>query len=293
MSSDNKGSDCIFSQGHHHGSSANAPQQQFQHGMQPSYPQHHQQPQPQQPPYQQGVVLAGQGYASHSSPPSLDNTNCAMPEDGITYQGQKAHLSNVPVTHSTQVSDPTPPHSDQAVFHSNVNVPIPKTLHSHTPSYLGRTNAHPSTHPKLQAPSNVQSNVPLGSQQTNPRAQDYHHVPVQKSAASRPSENPPDNQATLIDNPLMDNIDQDIAAVAGEVRDMSEPPSTVQHSLHQDQHLPHQQQPQGEPGFQIPLDPNLVCSKCGRMFRHGEIQKLKKHFDQCRGKPWHNYGHFP
>ena len=48
----------------------------------------------------------------------------------------------------------------------------------------------------------------------------------------------------------------------------------------------------GEPGqarsdgkaYEIPLDPNLVCPKCGQKFRHGEIQRLKLHFDGCGGQ---------
>ena len=33
--------------------------------------------------------------------------------------------------------------------------------------------------------------------------------------------------------------------------------------------------------YEIPLDPNLVCPKCGQPFRHGEIQRLKLHFKRC------------
>ena len=110
-----------------------------------------------------------------------------------------------------------------------------------------------------------------------------HQVPVQKSSASQSFNNPSDDLAA-IENPLMDSIDQDIAEVAGEVRHMSGLPSIMQHPLQHDQQLPNQQRLQGEQGFEIPLDPNLVCSKCGKMFRHGEIQKLRQHYDQCKGK---------
>ena len=34
--------------------------------------------------------------------------------------------------------------------------------------------------------------------------------------------------------------------------------------------------------LQIPFDPNLVCPKCGRQFRRGEIQKLRKHHADCK-----------
>ena len=250
----------LFYDSHWNVFQGHAPQQQFQQGLPPSYSHRHQQLQP--------------------------NTNRAMPVNGNAHPGQKANSSNVAVSHPTQVSDPTPPHSDQPVFHSSVNVSFPKAPHSQFPPQYGHTNAHhPPTHSKLHASCNAQSTAPPASQQTNPRAQDHHHVQVPKCSAAQAFENPPDNQATLVNNQLTDNIDQDIAEVAGEVRDMSKPSRTMQHSLHRDQHFPHEQQPQGKPGFKIPLNPNLVCSKCGTMFRHGEIQKLRKHYDQCRGKP--------
>ena len=35
----------------------------------------------------------------------------------------------------------------------------------------------------------------------------------------------------------------------------------------------------------LPYDPNLVCPKCGRQYRVGEIQKLKRHINEfCTGK---------
>ena len=34
-------------------------------------------------------------------------------------------------------------------------------------------------------------------------------------------------------------------------------------------------------GDTIPLDPNLVCSHCGKQFRLGEIQKFRKHAASC------------
>ena len=31
----------------------------------------------------------------------------------------------------------------------------------------------------------------------------------------------------------------------------------------------------------IPFDPNLVCPKCKKQFREGEIQEYRKHFNSC------------
>ena len=38
----------------------------------------------------------------------------------------------------------------------------------------------------------------------------------------------------------------------------------------------------GQP-IELPYDPNLVCPKCGRRFRRGEIQKFRKHHEGCSG----------
>ena len=35
---------------------------------------------------------------------------------------------------------------------------------------------------------------------------------------------------------------------------------------------------------EIPFDPNLVCLKCGRQFRRGEVQKFMKHHERCNGR---------
>ena len=37
--------------------------------------------------------------------------------------------------------------------------------------------------------------------------------------------------------------------------------------------------PDSEDSFEIPLDPNLICPKCGKQFRRGEIQYLRRHHD--------------
>ena len=45
-------------------------------------------------------------------------------------------------------------------------------------------------------------------------------------------------------------------------------------------------QPDDDEG--IPLDPNLECITCGKVFRMGEIQEYKKHVGTCGGgaRPW-------
>ena len=149
-----------------------------------------------------------------------------------------------------------------------------QTLSAHTPASQGHRNGQEPTFPSNNQSAQAQYNV--GGGQMQPRS--FSSLPS-SSNGDHPGDYP-----TLQDNPLVANIDQDIEDVAHEVRKMSAPPSTAQHSLEHDQHSPHRQLVRGEPGFEIPLDPNLVCSKCNRMFRHGEIQKLRKHFGKCTGK---------
>ena len=37
--------------------------------------------------------------------------------------------------------------------------------------------------------------------------------------------------------------------------------------------------------YHLPFDPNLVCPMCGRKHRIGDIQKFRKHVNQCEGVP--------
>ena len=37
--------------------------------------------------------------------------------------------------------------------------------------------------------------------------------------------------------------------------------------------------PDSEDSYEIPFDPNLICPKCGKQFRRGEIQYLRRHHD--------------
>ena len=165
-------------------------------------------------------------------------------------------------------------------------------LHTATPRYVA---AHQDISPHLQTPpardpasqgSRNNQQLPFKSAQThyNVGSGSDQTQPGNFLSLSSSSSNPSDDYRTLQDNPLVANIDQDIEDVACEVRKMTAPPLTAQHSLELDQHPLHHQLIQGDQGFEIPLDPNLVCSKCGRKFRHGEIQKLRKHFDKCSGK---------
>ena len=81
-----------------------------------------------------------------------------------------------------------------------------------------------------------------------------------------------DSDSDIDENPLLKGIDDEIQEMAEEVREMSRRPDT-QEVLFDDE------------DSSLPYDPNLVCPKCGRQYRVGEIQKLKRHMVEfCTGK---------
>ena len=80
----------------------------------------------------------------------------------------------------------------------------------------------------------------------------------------------PELEETLVgENKLVAGIDQEIVDVASEVREMVQVPNVTK-----------VQRPVG--AYEIPVDPNLVCPKCQKQFKHGEIQKLRLHYHQCK-----------
>ena len=68
------------------------------------------------------------------------------------------------------------------------------------------------------------------------------------------------------ENPLLEGIDQDIQYYAEEARQMTRSPPT--HSDDEDNIL------------SLPYDPNLVCPKCGKRYRIGQIQRFKRHAEE-------------
>ena len=83
-----------------------------------------------------------------------------------------------------------------------------------------------------------------------------------------------DSDSDIEENVLLKGIDIDdeIREMAKEVRRMSRHPVT-QEVLFDDE------------DSSLPYDPNLICPKCGRQYRVGEIQKLKRHMVEfCTGK---------
>ena len=84
--------------------------------------------------------------------------------------------------------------------------------------------------------------------------------------------NEPMNYLQAADDDLGSDLTKEIHEMAEEVRRMSKRPDTDE-VLFDDE------------DSSLPYDPNLVCPKCGRQYRVGEIQKLKRHINEfCTGK---------
>ena len=75
------------------------------------------------------------------------------------------------------------------------------------------------------------------------------------------------DSSDVAENPLIEGIDKDMLEAQHEIEKMYVDPAE---SIGSDD------------SFQIPFDPNLVCPKCGRQFRRGQIQKFRKHHDGCQ-----------
>ena len=69
------------------------------------------------------------------------------------------------------------------------------------------------------------------------------------------------------ENPVIQGIDKQIHEYAEEVRRRNLP-------------LPTQEFHQDDDDDIVPYDPNLICPGCGKQYRVGEIQKLKRHIDE-------------
>ena len=90
-----------------------------------------------------------------------------------------------------------------------------------------------------------------------------------RATAESSSEHKSDT-SDVAENPLIEGIDKDMIEAQHVIEKMYvEPADTIEGAGPDD-------------SFEIPFDPNLVCPKCGRQFRRGEIQKLRKHHITCQ-----------
>ena len=83
------------------------------------------------------------------------------------------------------------------------------------------------------------------------------------SGTSKPVTSEPDTSDDIPENPLLEGID--IQYYAEEARQMTRPPNDTKELDVQDS---------------LPYDPNLVCPKCGKRYRIGQIQRFKRHVEE-------------
>ena len=95
-----------------------------------------------------------------------------------------------------------------------------------------------------------------------------------KSENNKPLRAKPDDpdDKSIPENVLVRGVDTDIQYYADMVRRMSKNPDTEEVMFPEDNES------------SLPYDPNLVCPKCGKQYRVGEIQKLRRHMNEfCTG----------
>ena len=100
------------------------------------------------------------------------------------------------------------------------------------------------------------TNIGQGQMRTNVEMESQH--PYQQVSDEIP------------ENPILHGVDEDIQKYADDIRRMTQPPQTQEFTTID---------------TSIPYDPNLVCPKCGKRYRVGEIQKLGRHVNEfCTAK---------
>ena len=181
--------------------------------------------------------------------------------------------------------------------------PISHSTDSSLPSVVGQQYQHPSHHGGSRTsghtwrPDQQPTPAQLGAMAGRGRGGGLGRDPVlhqsqlgqvqQKQQQQQPSASPSQaayssataessskrnesDTSDVAENPLIEGIDKDMLEAQREVEKMYvEPAESIEGTAHDD-------------SFQIPFDPLLICPKCGRQFRRGEIQKLRKHHDGCQ-----------
>ena len=111
----------------------------------------------------------------------------------------------------------------------------------------------------------ISTGYPLSSSESGAQAQD-NKVGEMVGGVSEPIDNTKTSEE-IPENPLLQNIDQEIQDYADDVRDMTRRPTTKEVEAENED-------------TSLAFDPNLVCHKCGKRYRIGEIQKFKRHIKE-------------
>ena len=119
-------------------------------------------------------------------------------------------------------------------------------------------------------PLSHQSQLGQAQRQQQPSASSSQLAAYSSATAESSSKHNVSDSSDVAEDPLIEGIDKDMLEAQREIEKMYvDPPDSIEGTGHDD-------------SFQIPYDPNLICPKCGKQFRRGEIQKLRKHHDGCQ-----------
>ena len=110
----------------------------------------------------------------------------------------------------------------------------------------------------MQATNVGVERVSVPTQETNP------NLPQQQAGIAQSTQDP--KESLDKDVLMMKDLQGDIRSAAANVEAITKRGGGV-----------------SSEGDAIPLDPNLVCPLCDKMFRIGEIQKFRRHVDTCTG----------
>ena len=107
------------------------------------------------------------------------------------------------------------------------------------------------------------TNVGIGSRTNTGQGQTRINMEME---SQRPHQQVSDE---IPENAILFGVDEDIQKYADHIRRMTQPPQTREFTKTEE-----------EEDTSLPYDPNLVCPKCGKRYRVGEIQKLGRHVNE-------------
>ena len=114
-----------------------------------------------------------------------------------------------------------------------------------------------------------------------------HNQPIPSRRSKKYDDSPrrEEEAGNILENPLLQGIDKDIQHYANDVREKTRPPPTQEFQQEDDEDT-------SIAG--IPYDPNLTCQGCGKRYRFGEIQKLRRHVNEtCLARQYTQPQHKP
>ena len=244
-----------------------------------------QQPAPnrQQPPYPGRPALNQQ--QQYQAPNHQQQPQYQVGENYDQQQAWMASQAQQNMVYPRQDSDPSQQHASgnpqprprkvaPKQYYSNVDPHQREVVHQNLDEQTF-ANPHDSNMPShhnhpVAAPRNLPSpHERVQQSDSNPQAAGDYNSSPSMSVPPPTVENPHDKSSDSIvvsKKALMENIEREIAQVAADVWAEVSGESVRQKTE-----------------MQAPVDPNLVCPLCLRQFRIGEIQKFKKHVENCDG----------